>query len=67
MIYRLKNVLRNATHKYKIIAKTYKFANRVKVRLLSGISDESFARQKYKENTGRSLDLDNPLTKNYGG
>ncbi len=63
-VYKLKNRLRKLSQTNKLMNKIYLFANRVKVRVLSGLSDELFARMKYRENTGRKLNLKNPRTFN---
>lgn len=64
MIYNLKNVVRSLAHKNKILSSIYKYANKYKVKILSKVDDEKFARMKYKENTGKELNLDNPKTFN---
>lgn len=64
MVYNIKNKLREFSHKNKLLKKMYLLANEIKVNSLSSISDERFARIKYKENTGKSLDLENPQTFN---
>lgn len=62
MIYELKNKIRNLSHKNTLVKKLYLLANRIKVSLLRGLSDEKFAKMKYKANTGKSLNLENPIT-----
>ncbi|MCK9443843.1 MAG: glycosyl transferase [Tissierellaceae bacterium] len=64
MIYDIKNKVRNISHRNSFINKLYLLANRAKVSLLSALSDEKFAKMKYKENTGRTLNLENPKTFN---
>lgn len=64
MIYSIKNKVRNLSHENKIINHFYLFANRVKIVSLSFLSDGIFAKMKYRENTGRRLRLENPLTFN---
>ncbi|HHX68643.1 MAG TPA: carboxylate--amine ligase [Gallicola sp.] len=64
MIYNLKNVARSISHKNKIFSSIYKYANMYKVKILSKVDDEKFAKMKYKENTGKELNLDNPRTFN---
>lgn len=64
MIYKLKNFLRNASHKNKLLKKIYSLLNIVKVRSLSFFSDEKFAKLKYRENTGKKINLDCPTTFN---
>lgn len=64
MIYNLKNTVRSLSHKNKLISSIYKYANKYKVKFLSNVDDEKFAKLKYKENTGKELDLENPKTFN---
>ncbi len=64
MVYHIKNKIRNLSHRNSFIKKLYLLANRVKVSLFSGLSDEKFAKLKYKENTGKTLNLENPVTFN---
>ena len=64
MVYHIKNKIRNLSHRNSFIKKLYLLANRVKVSLFSGLSDEKFAKLKYKENTGKTLNLENPTTFN---
>lgn len=64
MIYGVKKRIRELSHNSNILTRLYAFANRRKVRLLSGIPDEIFAKMKYRENTGKKLDLQNPTTYN---
>ena len=60
----MKNKLRNLSQENKLFNKIYSLANKVKVNSLSGLSDEKFAKMKYKENTGRTFNLENPVTFN---
>lgn len=64
MIYNIKSKIRNLSHKNTLVKKLYLLANRIKVSLLRGLSDEKFAKMKYKANTGKSLNLENPITFN---
>lgn len=64
MIYRIKTKLRNFSHSSKFVREFYLLSNRIKVNLLSGISDEKFAKLKYRENTGEPLNLSSPTTYN---
>lgn len=64
MIYNMKNKIRNLSHRNSFVKKLYLLANRIKVASLSKVSDETFAKMKYKENTGRTLNLENPTTFN---
>ena len=64
MFFHLKNRLRNLTYRNNFIKSIYLLANGIKVKLLSCLSDELFAKLNYKENTGETLNLDNPETFN---
>lgn len=64
MIYNMKSKLRNLSHENKLFNKIYLLANKIKVNALSNLSDEKFAKMKYKENTGKTLNLENPTTFN---
>lgn len=64
MIFHIKNKVRKLSYTNNFINKLYLIANRIKVLLLLPLSDEKFAKIKYKENTGRKLDLENPKTFN---
>lgn len=64
MIYRAKRYLRNLSYKYGFFKRVYLLANIFKVRVFSIVSDATYARIKYKENTGKSLDLKSPTTFN---
>lgn len=64
MFYNIKNKIRSVSHENTVLNKIYSLANKVKVNLLSGMSDERFAKMKYKENTGHKLNLENPSTFN---
>jgi len=44
--------------------KVYLTSNKIKIKLSKNMSDEKFAKMKYKENTGQSLDFANPITYN---
>jgi len=64
MIYNIKNKIRDLSHRNALVKKLYILANKIKVSLLSGLNDETFAKIKYKENTGKNLNLKNPTTFN---
>jgi len=60
MIHNLKNKIRELSNKNRLARNIYSIANTVKVNSLSWVSDETFAKMKYKENRGLTLNLDNP-------
>ncbi|MBP1762976.1 MAG: glycosyl transferase [Firmicutes bacterium] len=62
MNHELKTLIRTLSRKSEMLTKLYKEANRVKMAVTKGIDDEAFAKNKYRENTGRELNLDNPQT-----
>ena len=64
MIYGVKKRIRELSHDSHAFTSLYLFANRCKTRLFSGMPDEIFAKMKYRENTGKKLDLKNPTTYN---
>lgn len=64
MFYHIKNKIRTLSNKYKSVSKIYSFANKIKVMLFINISDETYAKLKYKENTGKILNLQHPKTFN---
>ncbi|SDX79211.1 ATP-grasp fold amidoligase family protein [Salimicrobium album] len=64
MFFHLKNKIRNVSKKSKIVSKMYLIANSIKIFLLRKMDDEKFAKLKYKENTGKNLNLENPVTFN---
>ncbi|WP_217896386.1 ATP-grasp fold amidoligase family protein [Oceanobacillus rekensis] len=64
MIYEIKNKFRKLSHSNKIWKSAYSVANQIKIRLLSEMSDEKFAKLKYKENTGETLNIKDPKTYN---
>jgi len=64
MIYNLKNAVRSLSHKNRVFSIIYRYANRHKVKILSKIDDKKFAKMKYRENTGKELNLDYPRTFN---
>lgn len=62
MNYKVKNYLRELSHKNKLLKWLYKQANKSRVNITSNWSDEDFAKWYYKQNTGKELNLDNPKT-----
>lgn len=64
MFHIIKKKIRDATHSNKSFKKIYNLLNRIKVTVLSPLSDEVFAKIYYRENTGLKLDLTNPRTYN---
>ncbi|QJH04710.1 ATP-grasp fold amidoligase family protein [Acinetobacter baumannii] len=60
MYFYLKKYIRNLANKSKLIKPIYSFLNFIKVNSTSKMSDEFFAKMKYKENTGKTLNLENP-------
>jgi len=64
MIYHIKNKLRKLSHENKSMKIVYLTSNKIKMKLLKNISDDKFAKMKYKENTGQSLNLEKPITYN---
>ena len=64
MNFKLKRRLRNLANRSITLKKIYYLANKIKVSRLSDLSDYEYAKMKYKENTGRVLNLENPKTFN---
>lgn len=64
MNYYVKTKFRNLSNRFRLLNRLYKFLNRRRVVKNAKLSDESFAAKKYKENTGRTLNLKNPTTFN---
>jgi hypothetical protein len=64
MIFRIKSIFRKLSLKNKLLSQIYSYANRYKVKILSILSDEQYAKLKYKENTGRKLNIKAPNTFN---
>lgn len=58
--YLIKNKFRKISNSSIIAKSIYLKLNSVKTSILRYLDDESFAKIKYKENTGKSLDLENP-------
>jgi len=64
VIYQIKKRIRELSHTNRTFALLYSLANLCKVKLLMGLSDETYAKIKYKENTGKTLNLTDPRTFN---
>lgn len=62
MKYEVKMYLRKLSKRNKLFSSIYNRASRVRELSARNLNDEVFARQHYKENTGRNLDLQNPVT-----
>lgn len=62
MNHQLKMFIRKLSHENKLLSDLYKKANRIKMIITKDVDDLAFAKQKYRENTGRELKLDNPQT-----
>lgn len=64
MNFEAKKQLRKLSHQNKMFTWIYKKANKAKVYIYRHVSDEEYAKRHYKENTGKTLDLNNPVTFN---
>ncbi len=64
MNHSLKMKLRKIKEKSRFMNIIYLYASRVKMKRLQKLSDEDFLKRKYKENTGKDLNIDNPITFN---
>lgn len=64
MNHKLKMMLRDFSHRFKGFSMLYQAASSIKTSLSGGMSDEEYLRHKFKENTGETLDLENPQTFN---
>lgn len=60
MYFLIKKYIRNLSNKNSYIKNFYSFLNSLKMKSTSNMSDEFFAKIKYKENTGKDLNLENP-------
>ncbi|WP_180122113.1 ATP-grasp fold amidoligase family protein [Acinetobacter sp. YH12086] len=60
MYFTIKKYIRTLSNKSDFFKSIYIFFNSLKIKLTYNISDEFFAKVKYKENTGKKLNLDNP-------
>jgi len=60
MYFIIKKYIRNLSNKSGFLKKLYIFFNSLKTKSTYNINDEIFAKIKYKENTGKKLNLDNP-------
>lgn len=61
MYKRLKKNVRSYTYQSKKLMYAYNSLNKVKVNLLKFLNDELAAKIHYKENTGKTLNLENPV------
>lgn len=64
MKHSLKLRLRRLSSSNKLFLTVYKNMSKIKCFLMRGIDDEEFLKRKFKENTGKELDLRNPKTFN---
>lgn len=64
MNHNLKIKLRDLSHKSEAFSTLYHIASGIKTRRRQSMSDEEYLKRKYKENTGKDLNLDNPQTFN---
>lgn len=64
MRYKLKMKLRALSTKNVLLSKLYHKASQKKVEFFQNLSDEEFLKLKFKENTGKELNLENPQTFN---
>ena len=64
MNHKLKMKLRSYAKKNELFSKLYHKAARKKMEHFQELSDEDFLRRKFKENTGKELDLEHPQTFN---
>lgn len=64
MEYKHKMFLRKMQHKNKLFELIYRLASGLKTKMSKFMSDEEYVRKLYKENTGKTLDLENPITFN---
>ncbi|MBP1762974.1 MAG: glycosyl transferase [Firmicutes bacterium] len=60
--HKLKLFIRTLSYKSKWLTKLYLQANRIKMTVTKEVDDETFAKNKYRENTGRALNIRNPQT-----
>lgn len=60
MYFTIKKYIRTLSNRSDFLKNIYIFLNSLKMKLTYNISDEVFAKIKYKENTGKKLNLDNP-------
>lgn len=60
MYFLIKKYIRNLSNKNSYIENIYSFLNSLKMRSTSNMSDEFFAKMKYKENNGKDLNLEKP-------
>lgn len=60
MYFTIKKYIRTLSNRSKFLKNIYIFFNALKMKSTYSINDEVFAKIKYKENTGKKLNLDNP-------
>lgn len=60
MYFTIKKYIRNLSNRNNFLKNIYMFFNSLKMKSTYNINDEVFAKIKYKENTGKKLNLDNP-------
>lgn len=60
MYFIIKKYIRNLSNKSDILKRLYIFLNVLKMKSTHMLSDDIFAKIKYKENTGKKLNLENP-------
>lgn len=61
MYHLLKKRARQLTHKSELLKSLYAQLNTAKISLLKPLNDDIVAKINYKENTGKTLNLDNPV------
>ena len=59
MYFIIKRYIRNLSNKSYILKRLYIFLNTLKMKSTYNLNDDSFAKIKYKENTGKNLNLEN--------
>lgn len=64
MKYTLKKIARETVHRFKFMMPLYKKLSGYKTRSEEKYDDETFFKRRYKENTGKELNLENPQTFN---
>lgn len=62
MIHKVKKRFRELSINHSFARKLYSFLHQKRNKLTANMSDQQFAVMKYKEATGRKLNLDNPVT-----
>lgn len=64
MDHRLKMFFRKTASRSKLFSGLYTYASKKKTEKAQALSDEDFLKRKFRENTGRELDLEHPQTFN---